>query len=410
MAASRLSFFVALFTLTFEQTRPYETSVSDIFFILASIAAVPIFFTLRVPIPPRSAALPAGMLILAGGAFSLLNADLSDASLLPTIVKLVVTFGVLPLLVTLHGSSVKSAALVFAAGVAVNCGIAVLEAGGFGLRERLEINPVTEADLWGRHRGLASHSNILGISAALGSIVLASAFMSERKFARRAFMGAGLLACALAAALTTSRTALVTIPLIALLVLAEGKVRPSRLGAAGAILIVAVGLVAFLAPEYIETITERFASTGSENEGDNLRMESLQIAMSDIAQNPIVGSGVEKAGTAGLMYIPSANAKYLGTHNSPIQFWHAMGLLGVGGWLWMFAGILRRLMQARRVASSRQYINVHLAMLAVLFLAGNLHPFLFVRFFYVPVYLASAAAAWTLYEARRNGASISALK
>jgi O-antigen ligase len=397
-AVSRAAFYFALLTLTFEQTRPYEVSIYDICFMVAIVFALPLLLTLRLPLPSRTSIIPGGFLILAGGAFSLLNADLSDPDLVSSAVKMLVTFGALPLLVALHGRHVKTAALFFAMGVALNCGVAVLEAAGIGLREMLEINPVNEADFWGRYRGLASHANLLGVSAALASMVLVSAFIAERQLWRRAILGGALLLCGVAAGLTGSRTALLALPLMGLLLVTQGAVRPVQLALAATILALSAGGVTLVLPEYAEQMIDRVLATGVETEGDYFRMESLQIAAAEIAEHPLVGWGVDKAGMAGYMYVRQAQ-KFLGTHNSPVQFWYAFGILGTAGWVLMFVNTLRRLWGARRQgdATARTFLDPYLGMVILLLIAGNLHPFIFVRLFYVPLYLAAAAAAWTLH-------------
>src|SRR5687767_7079031 len=95
MTVSRFTFYLALLMLTFEQMRPYEVSIYDICFMVAIVTAIPALATLRLPLPSRTSIIPAGFLILAGGAFSLLNADLRDPDLVSSLVKMVVTFGAL---------------------------------------------------------------------------------------------------------------------------------------------------------------------------------------------------------------------------------------------------------------------------------------------------------------------------
>jgi len=392
---SALMFRMGLALATFEQVRPFSIQLSDYCFFLSAL----LFLSRpksRLLEAKGSGVLPAGLLILSGALLSLGSASSLNGAIGP-LTRLFILFGLFAPLGVIHSKNIRKNVLFLIGGISLNCAIALLQAWAFpGIVAALLINPVTpDMSYMGRFQGLASHPNVLGLSAALGVLIAVGLLSSEGSRHIRWRLVFTALICTLAGLLSGSRTFLVpVIPGLIVLTLSQ-KLRGRAVARALAALVILWGALTYLAPTVLSEYAERLGLTGLEFSPDYGRLVTAALAVEEISQKPILGWGVDHFGEAGMMLIPEI-AEVVGAHLTFLQYWYAAGLLGATGFLALFGipamRMLRRSKESLSI-NSRNALSLGLGVYVLLFVVSNLHPILYNRFLYVPVFMFAGFAA-----------------
>jgi O-antigen ligase len=414
--SSAFMFRTGLALETFEAVRPFGILAADYFFFLSLV----LFLFCR----PRqllkstpSGILTASALVLFGGALSLLGNGFQLGGAAGPLARMFILFGLFAPLAAVHSRNIRQNMIFMAGGVLINCVIATLTAWVWPrIVDVLAINPETPTDIGqdiGRFAGLAGHSNILGLSAALAVLIGIGLFVSERNAFARLGLVFQILVCTVAALLSGSRTFFVSlIPGLIVLALVQ-KLHFKLIVRVLVALVVVWGGIHYLAPEEVSQYTGRLRSATSADDNENYgRLLTAGTAIVEISQKPIIGWGVDHFGEAGLTFVPWDN-DIVPTHNSFLQYWYAAGLLGAIGFLALFAIPAKRMLQELKRSSSGDLANalrVGLGVYVLLFIASNLHPILFSRFLFVPLFmfggLAPRTAGKIKAEKRARGASV----
>jgi O-antigen ligase len=339
-------------------------------------------------------------MVLCGSFLSLLgSSNLSNAA--GPLLRVIILFALFAPLAVAHSKNLRANMLFLMGGVSVNCVIAMLTAWiSPGIADALAINPVVDptetGQNIGRFAGLAGHPNILGLSAALAVLIGIGLLFSERKI----YVAWGLLlqvvVCTVAALLSGSRTFFVSlIPGLIVLALAQ-RLRFKLIVRVLVAFVVVLGGINYLAPKEVSQYTGRLVSATRADDNENYgRLLTAGTALVEISQKPIMGWGLDRLGEAGLTFVPWDN-DVVPTHNTFLQYWYAAGLFGAIGFLALFALPAKRMLQELKRSSSAYLANalrVGLGVYMLLFIASNLHPILFNRFLFVPLFMFGGLAA-----------------
>src|SRR6267378_842625 len=404
---SAFLFRTALSLATFEQVRPFTVQLSDslFFFSVLFLLFTPKFRVLK---SLRSGISLAGALIMAGAVLSLHNASsMHDAA--GPLARLFVLFGLFAPLAVIHSKNVRANMFFVLAGISANCAIAMIQAWVFpGIVDVLSINPVEETDFGasiGRFMGLASHPNVLGLSAALGILIGVGLFFKERNALIRRWLILQVGVCSFGGILTGSRTLLASlIPGLLVLALLEKRNRGAVLRGLVALAVIGV-IIAYSAPAAVSLYAERVDSSGQDYSPDYGRVMTAGLALLEISQKPIVGWGVDHMGEAGTMLIPETIE--IGTaHNTFLQYWYGAGLFGALGFLALFFIPVKQMLRALKKEPSKdsaETLSLGLSSYVLLFIVCNVNPVIYNRFFYVPMFVFAGFATHLLVpiEARK---------
>jgi len=295
------------------------------------------------------------------------------------------------------------------AGISANCAIAMIQAWVFpGIVDVLSINPVEETDFGasiGRFMGLASHPNVLGLSAALGILIGVGLFFKERNALIRRWLILQVGVCSFGGILTGSRTLLASlIPGLLVLALLEKRNRGAVLRGLVALVVLGV-IIAYSAPAAVSLYAERVDSSGQDYSPDYGRVMTASLALLEISQKPIVGWGVDHMGEAGTMLIPETIE--IGTaHNTFLQYWYGAGLFGALGFLALFFIPVKQMLRALKKEPSKdsaETLSLGLSSYVLLFIVCNVAPVIYNRFFYVLMFVFAGFATHLLVpiEARK---------
>lgn len=400
---SGFMFRLGLALATFEQVRPFfGMQVSDYCFFLSLI----LFFSKpksRLLEVKGSGVLLAGSLILSAALLSLRNASsLSNAT--SPLARLFVLFGLFSPLALVHSKDIWRNVLFVIGGIFANCGVALLQAWVYpGIVDALSINP-TQPDISdiGRLQALTSHPNILGFSASLAVLIAVVLLSSETGRYMRGRLMLVILVCTLAALLSRSRTFILAL-VAGLLVFGLSR-RSQRKAVLGTLVVIIVvfGTLNYLAPEVLSEYSGRLGSTGGDFAPDYGRLVAAVLAIGEISEKPILGWGPDHLAEAGLWLNPDTG-ELAGVHNSLLLYWHGVGALGAIGLLMLFASATRRAVQLLKmnlIGRSREALHLALACYGLLFVICNVHPILYNRFLFVPVFVFSGFSArlWNRFK------------
>jgi len=122
------------------------------------------------------------------------------------------------------------------------------------------------------------------------------------------------------------------------------------------------------------------------------------LALVEISQKPILGWGTDHFGEAGTMLIPET-AEVGAAHNTFLQYWYGLGLLGGIGFLLLFLMPLRQMLRSlkdRPSTDSADAVRLGLACYVLLFIVLNVQPILYNRFVYIPLFVIAGFAVHAL--------------
>jgi O-antigen ligase len=122
------------------------------------------------------------------------------------------------------------------------------------------------------------------------------------------------------------------------------------------------------------------------------------LALVEISQKPILGWGTDHFGEAGTMLIPET-AEVGAAHNTFLQYWYGLGLLGGIGFLLLFLMPLRQMLRSlkdRPSTDSADAVRLGLACYVLLFVVLNVQPILYNRFVYIPMFVIAGFAVQAL--------------
>lgn len=399
---SALVFRVGLALVTFEQDRFFDIQLSDYLFFLSLSLLVfsPKFHWLK---SIRSGISLGGALILSGALLSAITASSMSEAAGP-FARLLVLFGLFAPLAMIHSRDIRTNMIFVLVGISANSAIALIQAWMLPeIVDMLSVNPTRDTGLGmgsflGRFQGLTSHPNVLGLSVALAVLIGVGLLSSEARGGAR--LGLALLVgvCSLAGIVSGSRTLLASL-LPALLVLALVQKRNFRsvLRTLAAIVVMG-GTIAYLAPAATSLYTDRLFSSGENFVPDYGRVMAATLALAEISQKPISGWGVEHMGEAGTMLIPQTTEVGI-AHNTLLQYWYGMGLLGAIGFLALFFVPVMRMLRALKMKSlngSTDALGLGLASYVLFFIVCNVQPIFYNRFMYVPMFVFAGFAAHLL--------------
>jgi O-antigen ligase len=154
-------------------------------------------------------------------------------------------------------------------------------------------------------------------------------------------------------------------------------------------------VIVYVAPDVAADYTSRLGATDSDDSENYGRLLTAGMALNEISQKPIAGWGVERFGEAGMLYLPEDH-DFMPAHISFLQYWYAEGVVGAIGFLMLFALPVRRLVKALKSSPSDNLASAKklgLSVVLLLFITSNLHPILFNRFFYMPLFVFAGLAA-----------------
>lgn len=395
---SAFLFRIGLALVTFEQVRPFlGIQVSDYCFLMSLLALLPEFRS-RLQEAKGSGVLVSGALILSGALLSLLSATVLGDAVDP-LVRLLVLFGLFAPLALIHSNDIRKNMLFLISGIAVNSAIALLQAWVFpGIVDALSINPVrpdmSEVLISVRFQGLTSHPNILGLSAALATLIAAGLLSFKENSHIRGRLILVISICTLAALLSGSRTFFACLfPGVMVLAVLEKWHKRAALRTLSAIVLLS-GTVVLLVPGTVQHFFERL-DAGSDYNSDYGRWWAAVDTVDEISQKPIIGWGLDHFNEAGLTLIPETGV-IEGVHNTFLKYWHGMGLLAAVGFLLLFAIPLRhtlRVLKKKAPGNSTGSLNLAVASFVLLFIVSNLHPVDYNRFLYIPIFVLAGFAA-----------------
>lgn len=389
--------------VTFEQVRPFfSLQVSDYCFFLSLL-----LFLSR----PRSrylesrgsGVLLAAFLILSGALLSLRNSSGSGDAMGP-LSRLFVLFGLFAPLAVVHSKQVRKNILYLVGGIFANCSITLLQAFGFpGIVKALSINPgAPDLSYIGRLQGLTSHPNALGLSATLAVLLGTGLLTVGENRAIRGRLVLVIVVCTLAALLSGSRTFLIALVPALIVLVSFQELHRQAMVRTGVVLIVLWGGTSYLAPGLLTQYSERVGLSGADYSSDSARLITAALTAEEISQKPLLGWGVDYFGeAAGLLKV--GTGEVLGAEVTFLRYWYAVGVLGATGFLVLFAIPVRRILKARKGICSAHATNMlplALASFALLFIASNLHPFLYTQYLYMPMFVFAGFAAQPLGYAR----------
>ena len=395
-ASSALLFRMGLALQTFEVVRPFGILVADYLFFSSLLLLLLCTHRRRLLESKGSGVLIATALVVCGGFLSSVSASGVGAAAGP-LMKLFTVFGLFAPLALVHSKNSRENLYFLIGGILANCGVTLLQASIFPrIVDLLSVNNVTvdTSDI-GRFSGLAGHSNFLGLSAALAVLIGAALWASEKNQYVRWGLSFQVFACTGAALLSGSRTFLVAlIPSLIVLMLTQTLYRRVVLRTVVGIVVLWAG-INYVVPELLSEYTSRFSATNADDSENYSRLLTAGVAVAEISQKPILGWGADRFGEAGMMFIPEAG-DFIGAHVTFLQYWYATGLLGAIGFLALFAIPVRRMIRALKSNSSVDLGNalrLGLSAYALLFISSNLHPILFNRFLYVPLFMFAGLTA-----------------
>ena len=394
---SEVMFRWGLALVTVEQVRPFwGIQVSDYCFFLSLLVLVsrP---TSRLREIKGSGVGMASLLILSGALVSLGNATSLNAAS-GALARLFVLFALFAPLSLIHAKNIRKNMMYLLGGICANCVVALVQAWVYpGIVSALSINP-SKPDLSGddgRLQSLTTHPNILGLSAALAVLIAAILISSKTSSHLRGRLTLVALVCTVAGLLSGSRTFFVAL-LAGLIVFGLTQRRHSKavLGTLLALVVVVAG-VNYVAPSLLAGYSERLGSTGKDFGPDQSRFMAASLALLEIFEKPIVGWGPDHLDDAGLWFNPETR-ELAGVHDAFLMYWHGLGILGGAGFLALFATTVQKILRLlKRKPSERSTDALHLALSCTitLFVISNLHPILYNRFLFIPLFLFAGFAA-----------------
>jgi len=395
---SAFLFRMGLTLETFEVVRPVGILLADYFF-FSSLLLLLCGRERHLLKSKGSGVLAASAVILCGLLLSLVVSGSIANIAAGNEIRIIALFGLFAPLAVVHSKNIRQNLFFLIGGVSINCIIAILTAWvSPDISKALAITPKVDTyagpDI-GRFSGLAGHSNILALSAALAILIAVGLLLSEKKSRVRWAILLQILLCTFGALLSGSRTFLVSlIPGLIVLLFWRAMNRRVVLRVCIGFFVVWAG-VHYLAPGLVTDYTKRFGATSAEDTENYGRLLTAGVALAEISQRPIVGWGVDRFGEAGMMFLPD-EGDYLPAHVSFLHYWYAEGLLGAVGFLMLFILPVRHMLQSLKKKPSDNLANMlrlGLSVFLLLFITSNLHPIVFNRFLYVPLFMFAGLTA-----------------
>ena len=390
--SSAFLFRLGLATMTFDQIRPFGTLVADYFFLL-SLLLLLCSSDRRLLKSRGSGVLAAGAVILCGAFLSRVN--VSSA-------QIFVLFGLFAPLTVVHARDAAKNMLFLVGGVSVSCGAAILAAWvSPNIADVLTINPLWDPhsfELSQRFGGLSGHPMILGLTAALAVLVATGLLLVEKRQYIRWALFLSILVCGIGAISSGSRNFLASlIPGLLILLLWRPLSRRSVIQVCLGLIVVfaAWASIAYVLPDLTASYTERLSKTSADDSENSSRLIMAAVALTEIAQKPISGWGMDHFGEAGTIY-SVADGAFMSAHDNLLQYWYAMGILGAIGYLMLFVLPVRRMLQTLKKTppgNLSKVLKLGIGVYLLLFIASNLQPILLNRFFYIPLFLFAGLAA-----------------
>lgn len=387
--------------VAFNAVRPVASAtVSDVFFVLATILVVAwslaadrpiqnlpswlwtsagIFFLAAVlveifPAPPSQAAL-----FFPGGAFNHQpGEEVNVYSNLSALLRLEIALLLIPFVLVQVGTSwdkIQGLSEVWLVGTTIAAALGVAAyVGILHLPSLVGGNPEAGA---ARIRGLSTHPNVFGVTAAMvlpvAAICYSLAQSRRRKISYLLALGILLLAILTSGSRAAILGALLGLALLALLDPAA-RVALRRSALAAAVVIGLVGLTTFRSLPGVD----RLSGSGGVAQSDEVRKAIYSRVISEIEERPLVGHGFE----------------YLrGSHNIYLQVLHSGGVIALAAMLTLVVGVV--VTGLRVAARSRRPLVRALLVSALVWLGvdGMFEPAIFDRYLYVPIGLLLACWA-----------------
>jgi O-antigen ligase len=393
---SGILFRLGLALLTFEQIRPaFDIQLSDYFFLLSLLLLLSEPSTLSIGREPAKLLIPC-WIVLAGCLISLAGGSGLSGALAP-LARFVVLFGLLAPLSIIHSKNIRQNMLFILGGIFVNSVVTIIQASVFPqIVDVLSINP-TRPDISdvGRFQGLTSHPNIIGLSAGL-AVLIGVGFLAFEEYKHlRLPMIVVVVGSSVAALLSGSRAVFVALlPSLFVMAIAQRQRRQIIVRMVVAFVVI-WGVTSYVAPSVMSQFSSRLDASGIDVSSDYGRFMSAIYAVSEIAQKPIIGWGIDHFNEAGLTEVPWTG-EIVGVHNTLLKYWHGAGIVGAIGFAALFFVPVRIVWKRARKATSKKAVHMlslGLGCIVYLFIVSNLGPFDYNRFLYIPVFIVGGFAA-----------------
>jgi O-antigen ligase len=153
----------------------------------------------------------------------------------------------------------------------------------------------------------------------------------------------------------------------------------------------------YFSPDLLSQYEDRLSDISVDDTANEGRLVTAGLAVVEISQRPLVGWGVDHFGEAGLMFLPQDN-DFMPAHTGFLQYWYAAGIVGAGGFLMLFFLPVRRMLKVLKGKPPEDLASVlrlGVTVCLLLFVASNLHPLLFNRFLYMPLFIFAGLVART---------------
>lgn len=332
LRAPRILFYLGALTVTEVSFRPmFDLTISVIFF-LAAFAGCASAVLRGYGVAPVPVSLVAGVLIfVVGGAISSAGAHSpadSGASVLRAVFVLLLWAWTAAMVLNSRQQILIVMAL-WAVSAAAN--------GAAGVGDVLGLHEGSGDGL--RALGFTDHPNDLGGGAAVA--LIPTLMLATRPRARRASLnqiGRWILVALVAAAIVLSASVAAMLAGLAAMVIwlsspsvrAPGRVAVSMaLGAAVLATVVAAGNVPS-PTERIEQVTSPSSLARPDAGSGEARLEEMKAAWARIAENPLVGTGFDPAGT-GVTILYRGQPAITQMHGAPIAAWYEGGIFALVG-------------------------------------------------------------------------------
>jgi O-Antigen ligase len=390
--SSAFLFRIALAAMTFEEVRPLGILLAD-YFLFASLFLLLCSRERRLLKSRGSGVLASCAVILCG---TMLSGVATAAG-----VRFIILFGLFAPLAVAHAKDIQRNLRFLVGGVTINCLIAILGVWIYpGIVAALAINPKVPgiSEELGRAAGLTGHPNDLGASAALAVLIAVGLLLHEDARLHRWMLSVAILFCTLGAILSGSRTFFVAVipPLVVLMLWRPWDrklIARASIGLLG-FFVVWAG-INYLVSLGTTSYAERLTQTNTDEYENSGRLLMAAVALEEIAQKPIAGWGLDHFGEAGMVYIP-AQGDFLPAHANFLHFWYAEGILGAIGFAMLFLLPVKQMLHALKKGcptSLAEALRLGICVYLLLLIASNLHPILFQRYLYLPLFMFGGLAA-----------------
>lgn len=254
----------------------------------------------------------------------------------------------------------------------------------------------------------AENANRLAFICLMGISLIWFALIEYRSKLLRILGGATILALVLTVFLSGSRSALVNLMLLPILLLGQGRLRPGRIAAVTLLLLLSISVSLLFVPERIlQRITaflpasESTVALKSVAESTERRLMILGLGLKMFGESPFMGAGVGNIRWLVAMD-PASGGTPMTAHNAYLLALAEGGLILLGAYLLLFWVTFRDLGKALQLSSLAPEVRLRWLILAtrtnlILLLVFSLFADAWKEFYYLLI-LATTAVLCHIYQ------------